>query len=218
METAQFRSMLIKALELYEGRKDFLYKDSVGQVTVGVGCLVRHRTDASNLILVSRSNKRNATPAEKEAAFDAVMKEPMQHLVARDHKMHIWGASHYQSVAGASDLFMPAAEIDRRRDLHVAEFSRYLTQKFTPAHGYKNNFAAFPEPVRLALYDMMFNLGPTKFPATFPTLTKAIKAEDWTASALASRRPQLGSARNRYVNDLFLQAASGQGIGLRPLH
>ena len=190
----------------HEGVRDYFYRDSVGQVTIGVGHLVRTETDATRLHLARRDDHRPATIAEIVAAFNAVKNEPFKHTGVKDHKTHVWGSSHYLGLKGAGNIFMPPREVDRLLDRHIAEFYRNLQLSFSAKHGYKRDFDAFPENVRLALFDMIFNLGPTKFPWHWPALVKALKAENWHEAARQSRRPQLSADRNKYVHDLFTSA------------
>jgi GH24 family phage-related lysozyme (muramidase) len=206
-----FRAKLRVALWKHEGACDYFYRDSVGQVTIGVGHLVRHETDAAGLRLLHRSNGKSATHAELIAAFRAVKSEPFHFSGAKDHKMHVWGAKHYKNLAGASNIFMPQQEIDRLLDRHIDEFDQQLKRIFTVAHGYKREFDGFPENVRLALFDMIFNLGATNFPFGWPSLVRALKVENWQDAAKQSRRPQLSASRNQYVHDLLLAGDSRTG-------
>lgn len=205
-DPAVFQRALLRALERFEGRISYFYRDSVGQVTIGVGHLVRSESDAVALRLAHRSDGKPATQDEIRMAFRAVKAESIHYVGAKDHKQHTWGAKHYMSVPGAANIAMSEPEMDRLRDQHVREFGLYLKKCLSKAHGYKREFSDFPAAIRLALYDMMFNLGPTKFPAKFPRLVHALKAEDWRAAAAASRRPQLSKERNAYVHDLLIQA------------
>jgi GH24 family phage-related lysozyme (muramidase) len=201
-----FRNKLKNALLQHEGHRDFFYKDSVGQVTIGVGHLVRTEGEAASLRLAHRDNvKQLASPDEIQAAFKAVKDEPYKHE-GKDHKMHAWGSGHYKSLAGASNIFMPPDEVERLLHSHIDKFHGYLRGAFTVAKSYKREFDKFPEPVRLALFDMIFNLGPTKFPSAWPNLVLALEAENWNVAAIQSKRPQLSSSRNQYVHDLFLAA------------
>lgn len=215
-DASVFRRTLIGALEKFEGRKNYFYRDSVGQVTIGVGHLVPTEADALALRLIHRNDGKPATQDEIRAAYRAVKAEAMSYIGPHDHKKHTYGAGHYKNVPGAANIAMPEPEIDRLRDRHVRSFGVYLNQRFCKAHGYKHDFADFPADVRLALYDMMFNWGPTKFPAKWPSLVRALKAEDWRAAAAASRRPQLSRERNAYVHNLFMQAATGQKASPAP--
>ncbi len=201
---ATFRHALASALKKYEGSRDYFYRDSIGQVTIGVGHLVSNEAEAACLKLTHRSDLKPATAPEIIAAFRAVKAESFTYRGENDHKTRTWGSAHYKNLAGASDIFMTAHEIDWLLDRHIDEFHRYLQRNFTVAHGYKREFDSFSDNVRLALFDMIFNLGPTKFPSRWPTLVKALKAEDWQAAAQASVRHQLSPARNLYVHSLLL--------------
>ncbi len=196
------------ALRKHEGALDYFYRDSVGQVTIGVGHLVPTEAAAALLHLAHRNDGKPASPTEVIAAFRAVKNETFKHTGAKDHKVHVWGAHHYKGLAGASNIFMPRQEMDRLLDRHIDEFYRDLKRDFTVTHGYRHAFDELPENARLALFDMIFNLGATKFPSGWPGLVRALKQENWREAARQSRRPQLSASRNQYVHDLLLSCGS----------
>ena len=177
-------------------------------MTIGVGHLVRAERDAALLRLSHRNDGKPATAAEIIAAFKAVESEPFTHKGSKDHKTHVWGAQHFKNIAGAGNIFMPPQEIDRLLDRHIDEFYRDLQRIFKIAHGYKREFDGYSENVRLALFDMIFNLGSTKFPSNWPGFIRALKAENWQEAAKQSRRPQLSASRNQYVQNLLLAGES----------
>jgi GH24 family phage-related lysozyme (muramidase) len=199
-----FRFRLILSLERYEERRDYLYKDKNNKVTIGVGCLVRDESHTAQIKLLHRDDDEEASLDEKKAAFRAVKAAPFQHQSAKDHKIHTWSAGHYKTIKGSSNLYMPDTEIDRIRDAHINEFHRYLRHHFSVAQGLKREFDSLPDNVRLALFDMMFNLGPTRFPSRWPKFNDAVKHENWKEAARQSRRPEVQPERNQFVHDLLV--------------
>lgn len=190
------RREVTKKIEEYEGRIDHLYLDSVGKVTVGVGHLIPNRLATASIKLHKAVNglpTQPATPKEKEDEYAAIVKQKKG-----------FKASAYKQYAS---LMMSAAEIDRLRDAHIDTFYRELTILYRKKRGYPNDFDSLPKDVQLALFDMVFNLGATKIVSTFPTFDRYLKKGDWAQAALASNRPQVSLARNRYVKDLLLSAA-----------
>jgi GH24 family phage-related lysozyme (muramidase) len=200
-----FKRKLKTALIKYERSVPYLYQDSVGQVTIGVGHLVPTEAAVIPLLLRRRSDRQGATKDEKQAAWRAVKKENRNYTGAKDHKHHVYGAGHYEQ---SSALYMEAADIDQLTEAHIAEFHRYLQLAFTKQHGYQTEFDGMPENVRLALFDMMFNMGPTRFPRPWHELVAAIKQADWKDAAARSNRPQVNAERNAYVRQLFLSQAA----------
>ena len=62
--------------------------------------------------------------------------------------------------------------------------------------------------MRLALFDLIFNLGMTKLKNNWPNFNKHIKAKDWQKAAdNSSRKAPVSPARNRYVKGLLEKAA-----------
>jgi GH24 family phage-related lysozyme (muramidase) len=82
-----------------------------------------------------------------------------------------------------------------------------LTAIYTRSRGYLHDFDQFPLAVQMALFDLIFNLGPNRLVNVFVRLDVAIRAEDWAQAAAESNRPQVQPDRNLYVRQLFLTAA-----------
>jgi GH24 family phage-related lysozyme (muramidase) len=196
-----FDRKLKSALNQHEGFVDHFYKDSVGQVTIGVGNLVTEASFAE-LPLRRRSDGKPATPAEIAAAFHTVKNAAYLH-VGTDKKEQAWSAGHYKNLAANSNVYLPQSESNKLLERHISKFNLILRQKFSKSAGYKREFDEFPENIRLALFDLMFNLGSSKFPAHWPHFVEALKAENWDEVARQSRRPQLSSDRNKYVDGLL---------------
>jgi len=63
--------------------------------------------------------------------------------------------------------------------------------------------------VKLALFDMIFNLGMPNLKNTWPKFNAAIQAKDWQAAANNSnRKPPVSPERNQYVKDLLEKASN----------
>jgi GH24 family phage-related lysozyme (muramidase) len=203
MLNGPFKQKLKAALVKYESSIPFLYQDSVGQVTIGVGHLVPSELKATALALRRRSDRQPATADEKKAAWKAVKAENRYYVGAKDHKQHVYGAGHYEK---SSPLYMDSTDIDQLTEDHIVEFEAYLKKAFSKQNGYQTDFDGMPDNVRLALFDMMFNMGPTRFPRPWHNLVEAIKKTDWKKAADSSNRPQVNLERNAYVKSLLLSA------------
>lgn len=190
------RSEVTRKLEEYEERVNHLYLDSVGRVTVGVGHLVSNRNAVRSINLYRLQNNvptQLATLPEKQAEYDNVAKQPRG-----------YAASYY---AKFTTLVMKDADIDALRDKQLDSFYTELTHIYRKAKGYPSDFDGLPKPVQKALFDMIFNLGATRIVHVFTSFDRAVKAGDWKTAAEQSNRPQVSSARNQYVKQLFLTAA-----------
>jgi GH24 family phage-related lysozyme (muramidase) len=200
MLTGPFKAKLKAALIKFEKSVPYLYQDSIGQMTIGVGHLVEPEIKVVPLKLYRRSDQKLATVEEKKAAWQAVKKENRRYTGQKDHKQHVYGAGHYEKL---SSLFMKDADVDVLTEDHIVEFHGYLRRAFTRQNGYLTEFDDMPENARLALFDMMFNMGPTRFPRPWHQFVAALKRGDWQKAATQSNRPQVNAERNAYVRDLL---------------
>jgi GH24 family phage-related lysozyme (muramidase) len=89
-------------------------------------------------------------------------------------------------------------DIDVIRDFHIVNFER----EFKGFYGH-SIFSTYSDDVKLALFDMIFNLGLTKLSSTFVYFNVHIKAGDFKKWALESNRHQLSTDRNFYVRNLL---------------
>jgi hypothetical protein len=66
------------------------------------------------------------------------------------------------------------------------------------------NYDALPDPAKLALLDMAYNLGPDKLFKEFPRLIQAVAASNWELAAEHSMRRGPSAARNEWTRQQFL--------------
>lgn len=190
MLTAAERSILRRKLEQYEGRVPHMYLDTDGNVTVGVGHLLAAAEAARKLPFLTGSHRR-ATPEQISDEYEDVATRPVGYT-----------ASWYSRF---TELLLPNADIDRLTEQHIDSFHRELRVIY-PA------FDRFPSPVRLALFDMIFNLGATQLRTEYPKMNRAIRARNWTEAAVESNRlPPISPARNSYIRGLLEKAGAAAG-------
>jgi len=193
---ADVRKSLANKLEEYEGRIAHLYVDSVGRVTVGVGHMIAHRNDMAALAFMCGgcgAPTRAATLKEKQDEFDAMAKQPKGHRAG-------WYEKH-------STLTMRDADINALLSAHIDSFHAKLAKAYTKAQGYPKDFDNLPQNVQLALFDLIFNVGPTGL-TKFTQFNKSLKEGDWKKAAEQCNRSQVSGARNEYVKKLLLTTAS----------
>lgn len=193
---ADVRKSLIVKLEEYEGRIPHLYVDSVGRVTVGVGHLIANRNETGSLTLMvggAGAPMRAATLKEKQDEYDAIAKQPKGYRAG-------WYEKH-------AKLTMRDPDIDALLVAHIDSFHAKLVKAYTKAQGYPKDFDGLPHSVQLALFDLIFNVGPTGL-TKFTQFNAAIKASDWKKAAEQSHRSQVSGARNEYVKKLLLTTKS----------
>jgi GH24 family phage-related lysozyme (muramidase) len=177
---------LMRQLEQQEGRINHMYRDTRGFITVGVGHLLPHPQAATRQAFIHRDSQQPASDAEIRAEF--------RHLLTLNYGQH-------HSAAGFrhhTRLELPDEQIDRLTRQHINHFSQELADLYGA-----DALAAMPEPVQLALYDMIFNLGLPKLKHGFPRFNHHIRNRNWAAAADESHRRGISESRNRHVHDLL---------------
>ncbi len=187
------KKKVIEKIEEYEKRINYLYLDSKGYVTIGVGHLVKDRNSMSSIVLCKTKNNvpyQLATIKEKQDEYDNVAKQPKNYKAA-------WYKQH-------TKLVMKKEDIDVLRNKDIDSFYKELTNIYKKSKGYHDNFDNLPKNVQLALFDMIYNLGANRIVNKFFNFDKAIKAGDWAKAANESNRSKIGTERNKYVKQLLL--------------
>lgn len=169
----------------WEGRKSFMYVDTVGRVTVGVGLMLPDVAAAQKLKFVTRTDGKPASASAIAADFQRVSAQPK--------------AKPANSYKAFTQLDLPEAVID--------DLLKTLVTKFE--QGLKVNFAgydAYPAPAKRALMDMVYNLGLEGL-LKFKNLKKAAESGSWAVAARECERRGPSQARNDWTRDMFLKAA-----------
>jgi len=186
MLTAIEKQNIRKKLEEYEGFIEHIYRDSKGLATVAVGHMMPNVQAAQQLTFYTAKGGR-ATPAEIKVDYDAVMKQPANRL-----------ASFYKRF---TVLKIKRTDADTLTNKHIDSFHKELKRIYL-------DFDKFPSDAKLALMDLIFNVGMTNLKNKWPTMNAAIKAKDWAkAAANSNRKAPISAARNKYVKDLFIKAS-----------
>ena len=71
------------------------------------------------------------------------------------------------------------------------------------------NYDTFPDSVKLALLDMVYNLGPAGLINGYPRLLNAVSAGNWAQAAAQCERVGPGAARNQWTRRMFLENVVG---------
>jgi hypothetical protein len=168
-----------------EGCIDHMYLDTVAKVTVGVGNMLPNVAAAQALPFLLRDSGSSASPSEIAQDFENITEQEPAKV-----------ASRYKQY---TQLYLPEGAIDDLLDRRIEGFERRLRDDFPDYDGY-------PESVRLALMDMVFNLGNRGLITKFPSLTRAVRDNDWAECAAQCRRRGIADSRNEEVRNLFLMA------------
>lgn len=167
----------------FEGSVRWMYSDSGGLVTTGVGEMLPNPAAACQLPF---QNSAGLAGADEIVADYQRVKAMQPGLPA---------ASYYAD----SSLTLLVEDIQSILRKHLVYFDSALTQ-FYP--GYLD----FPEPIKLALLDLIFNLGVSKLEKTYPTFNAAVKRQDWTTAAAQCHRNGPAQERNDWARQQFLNA------------
>jgi SPP1 gp7 family putative phage head morphogenesis protein len=172
----------------WEGNVDYMYLDSVGNVTVGKGKLLQDATSAADLPFRYRGSDELATEEDIRAEYDRIA--------------GLFGdgghtADYFEQF---TDLYLPQSDID-----HLV--TEHMRGDFEPLLRMFPGFGNFPLSAQIALWDMIYNLGPSNLRTGFPRMRQAILDGDWEEAARQSHRRQPSEERNQYVFDLFMDSA-----------
>jgi GH24 family phage-related lysozyme (muramidase) len=162
----------------FEGIVPHLYKDTAGLVTGGAGFMFPTLADARRLAW---------EPArDLELDWAHVAAAPAGHT-----------ATFYKPLTRArlSEQVMRAEFAAR-----IATFERRITTSYFPA------WRTLPEPARIALLDMAYNLGVVGL-GKFQVLRAACNAHDWGNAAKQCDRRGIQPARNAATRQLFEKCA-----------
>lgn len=168
-----------------------MYRDQLGNVTVGIGLLLRQPEDAEKLrfevddFRVHRAATRQEIAA---AAWRRVKSAPPATIRPTFRKL--------------GGLVLANFDIDSYARRRIGEFITQLRVAFP-------EYDSYPYDAQVALLDIAFNTGSVS-PARWPLLTAAVRHRDWREAANQSHRrtDQIGSDRNEVTRQRFLSAAA----------
>jgi GH24 family phage-related lysozyme (muramidase) len=173
----------IAQLKLFEGCVPWMYLDTVGKVTVGVGLMLPNVAAACALAFTTSQGA--ATPAQIAADFNRVF------ALARGKV-----SAYYRSPSSPE---LPQSIID-------AKLLSVLTGFESTLRTHLPNYDALPDPVKLALLDMAYNLGPAGLLAGYPHLIRDVEAGAWAQAAATCQRRGPSPDRNAWTQQQFLSA------------
>ena len=163
-----------------------MYRDTVGKVTVGVGLMLPNAPAAQALPFVLSSCP--ATPEEIAAEYTRVDAMPMGRASA-----------FYKTP---TSLELTQQTIDAKLTSVLKGFEADLRTEFP-------HYDTIPDPVKLALLDMIYNLGPAGLFKGFPHLVTAVQTGAWAQAAEHCMRRGPSAARNNWTRNQFLSAVVG---------
>jgi GH24 family phage-related lysozyme (muramidase) len=183
---ATYLEQSLTKLKEFEGCVPWMYRDTVGKVTVGVGLMLPDAKAAQALPFVLGA--RAATPEEIAAEY------------ARVDAMALGRASSFYKVP--TSLELTKQTIDAKLSSVLAGFEADLKTEFL-------HYDTLPDGVKMALLDMIYNLGPAGLFMGFPHLVAAVQTGAWAQAAEHCMRRGPGLARNNWTRQQFLSAVVG---------
>lgn len=190
-------STYLPILSGFEGAIRYMYLDTAGKVTVGVGNMLPDATAAQALPFVVRPEPGADPSAAPIAATSDQIAADFANITQQTKAM---AASYYKQF---TTLDLPDDAIMTLLTSRVQDFTSQLVATFP-------NFNDYPSQACAAIFDMAFNLGLKKVTNNFPSFSAAVRAADWTtAAAQCHRLPPISDTRNNWTQAQFLQAANG---------
>lgn len=180
---ASYIEQSLTKLKEFEGCVPWMYRDTVGKVTVGVGLMLSDVKAAEALPFLAGPNP--ATPEQIAAEFTRVDSLPLGRA-----------ASFYKSL---SSLQLTQQTIDAKLISILRGFEADLRTEFP-------HYDTLPDAIKLALLDMIYNLGPAGLFKGFPHLVAAVQTGAWAQAAEHCMRRGPNAARNNWTRNQFLSA------------
>lgn len=170
----------------FEDDIPYLYVDSTGHITIGIGTMIPNLERAYSLGL-HKVNGKLATQAEIRAEFSRLQ------ALARQNSNNL-RATAYQAV---TSLYLNEQERKGLLASHVQNDRRNLRNLF-------DNFESIPFAGQITLHNMMYNLGYGNFRG-YNNFCEAIRTRAYDVAARESRISTADAKRNTYLHDTFQQ-------------
>lgn len=178
----------------------WMYLDSEGYVTVGCGTLL---PNAASSKIVSFFHVKTLIPATAKEIEDAWKKLQLgskkQQAAPNNKKL---AASSYEKE---TDLRITLGTSSKLRDKHISDDYQQLKMIYP-------NFDTFPENAKIALFDMIYNLGAGRYKTApqratglrqYAVMNRAVNTEDWATAARNCYRNGISVKRNTIIANYF---------------
>lgn len=173
------RSMERLKRPLMEGYKDYIYIDSEGYISTGVGANIDNKADFMKLDW--RIGDRLATNIEKETAYNDFVK--LKHL--KNYKA--------ETFKKQSNLRLSEETINSLLENHLRKDLRALREGI-------DGFDDFPLELQEVLLDIRFNTG-NLARSNWPKLRKALDEKNLTEILNNIHRKKISDERNKWAED-----------------
>lgn len=192
-------------IEEHEGNKPHPYIDTAFKITIGIGSNIDSKAEFMRLPWKLGENGPDATKRDIEAAYEELTRQKsvpgnIKTVKKNGQEKEVFNKKAEDQERWTS-LWLSEQE---RKKLFNEDFNAFrgkLPGKFS-------DFDCFPPKAKVALMDMIFNLGETKFSrGNWPNLFKAVNQRDWRTGAAQSHRLGVSEKRNGHTRGQFLSAA-----------
>jgi GH24 family phage-related lysozyme (muramidase) len=183
---ATYLEQSLAKLKVFEGCVPWMYRDTVGKVTVGVGLMLPDAKAAQSLPFILGT--RAATQQEIAAEY------------ARVDAMPLGRPSAFYKIPTSLELTQET--IDAKLSSVLEGFEADLRTEFP-------HYNTLPDSVKMALLDMIYNLGPAGLFKGFPHLMAAVQTGAWAQAADHCMRRGPSTARNAWTRQQFLSVVVG---------
>ncbi len=174
-----------------EGTSPWMYLDSHGYVTIGVGHLIAKKDGAQARMDVKALNfvmPDPANPSQMIKAPDAQKVADLKNLFAKGVK-----DQHYTSYKNLTVVRLPQSEI---HTLLAKDLKKFFAT--TRQAGYFPDFDTYPRSAKEAIFDMVYNVGPYGAAVRpFKDFSAAVRRRDWQVAAQESKRGPVKKLKNR---------------------
>jgi len=181
---ANYLDQSLAKLKEFEGCVPWMYRDTVGRVTVGVGLMLPDAIAAQALPFTLQDRAAIATEIASE--FKRIRALPSSRLP--------------EFYRAESSPELPQETIDAKLREVLVEFEADIRARMKA-------YDALPDGVKLALLDMAYNLGPAGLFREYPKMIQAVEAGAWSQAAAESVRNGPSAERNTWTRAMFLSAA-----------
>jgi GH24 family phage-related lysozyme (muramidase) len=182
-----YRDQSVTALQGLEGTIAWMYLDTRSFVTCATGEMVANAAAALKLPWRSQQTGDLAGASDVQADFQRVSQ------MAPGHE-----ASFYRVD---DSLILAAADMTALLSARVTGFEVNLRELFP-------EYDSFPDSAKLALIDMIYNLGAAGLGKDFPAFCDLVQQQRWQPAALECKRVGPSDARNDWTKQQFLAASA----------
>jgi GH24 family phage-related lysozyme (muramidase) len=171
---------------VFETAVPWMYLDTRGLVTAGIGQMLPNAASAQALAFLHPDGSP-AAPDVIRADFERV------HALAAGQPCHAYRSPTSPTLAADAMTALLAA---------VTTANDAVLRRRLPGYD------GFPNPAKLGLLDMLYNLGEPKLFREYPLLLAAINNQHWLLASQQCHRTGPNPARNDWTRQQFLAAAT----------